>query len=206
MHNKSIEAKAKIQKTKANVLREQGYVPGVIYGQTITPIPIIFEIKAINRLLREDGENAFFEIMMDNNIWPVRLKEVQRDPLTRKVIHIDALALKSGQKIRAEVPIRIEGGGKVNRDGIIIQRQKNTVCVEGLADNIPDCINVSVERLGDRRSIRVGDLEISEEISIIDNYDAVVLCTAKHSRLDIEEILAEGKEDEIEDDIDIGEI
>ena len=63
---------------------------------------------------------------------PVRLKEVQRDPVTKDIIHVDIQVVNEEQKVKAYVPIRIQDNYEASRRGIVIQRQRDTVLVEGL--------------------------------------------------------------------------
>ncbi len=191
MINKTLTANIRPANIKAHRLRKKGYIPGVIYGQEHESTPIMIEGKSLNRLLREAGENVFFEIAMENDMRPVRLREVQRDPVTKDIVHIDAQIIDKDQKVRAYVPIRIEGSSETDRRGVAIQRQKATIQVEGLARHIPTHINVIVKGLKQGASIRVGDLEISEELSILDSRDDIVLSAVKNSRLGIEETFLE---------------
>lgn len=205
MNNKTISANIRTADMKAHRLRKQGYIPGVVYGQEHQTTPIMIEGKSLNRLLREAGENVFFEIAMENDMRSVRLREVQRDPVTKDIIHVDAQVINKDQRIKVDVPIRIEGSSDTDRRGIAIQRQKDSIQVEGLAQHIPSHINVLVKGLEQGGSIRIGDLEISEELSIIDSRDDIVLSAVKNSRLDIEETLVEDEmehrttKDEIEE-------
>lgn len=191
MNNKTIAANIRTADMKANRVRKQGYVPGIVYGQEHQTTPIMIEGKSLNRLLKEAGENVFFEIAMENDMRSVRLREVQRDPVTKDIIHVDAQVVNKDQRIKVNVPIRIEGSSDTDRRGIALQRQKDTVQVEGLAEHIPTHINVLVKGLEQGGSIRVGDLEISEELSIIDSRDDLVLSAVKNSRLGIEETFVE---------------
>ena len=131
-------------------------------------------------LLRKAGNNVFFEIATENFVGPVRLKEVQRDPVTKDIIHVDIQVVNEEQKVKAYVPIRIQDNYEASRRGIVIQRQRDTVLVEGLPQHIPSQIDVTVRsclKHTDR------DLEVSEELSIIDNREDVILSAVKSSKL-----------------------
>ena len=198
MNNKTITANIRTQDMKANRIRKQGYIPGVVYGQEHQSTPIMMDSKSLNRLLRQAGQNVFFEIAMENEVTPVRLREIQRDPVTRDIIHVDAQVINRHQRIKVKVPIRLQGTRDTEKRGIALQRQKDSVEVEGFAQHIPSHFSVLVRGLEQGDTIRVADLEFSEELSIIDNTEDIVLSAVKNSRLDIDEDHAE---DGIEDDI-----
>lgn len=187
VRNKIINANIRTQNLKANRLRRQGYIPGVVYGKETQATPIMIENKSLNRLLREAGHNVFFELAMEDEVKPVRLREIQRDPVTKDIIHIDAQVINRNEKIKAKVPIKLEGAFDVEKRAVALQRQKDFVEVEGLAEHIPSHINVLVRGLKQGDSIRVADLEISEELSIIDNTEEIVLSIVRNSRLDLDQ-------------------
>ncbi len=201
MSNKTISANIRPPGMKAKSARRQGYIPGVIYAKGQQTTPIIVEGKSLRRLLREQGQNVFFEFAIENEMKPVRLREIQRDPVTKDVIHVDAQVINTDQRIRVDVPIRIEGSSYTDQKGITIQRQKQSIRVEGLVEQIPTHINVLVHGLEQGGNIRIGDLEISEELSILDSKDEIVLSAVKNSSLDTQEI---DLEEEIEESMKEG--
>lgn len=83
-----LELQVRTKKTKANRLRQEGYVPGVIYGKGVSR-PIILNRKNLENSVRLLGENAVFNISLEGRSELVRIRELQRDPLTREIIHID---------------------------------------------------------------------------------------------------------------------
>ena len=196
MDRKTIAATKRTADMKAKRVRKQGYIPGVIYGEDYQSTPIMMESKSFNGLLRKAGQNVFFEIAMENEIKPVRLKEVQRDPISKDIIHVDAQVISNDQKIKANVPIRIEGINDTVRRDVTIQRQKNSVQVEGLAQHIPTHFSILVKGLEQGQKIMIGDLEISEELSIIDKKDDIIVSAVRNSRLDIDVTDDEVQEEE----------
>lgn len=188
MTKRTLIANTRAPGIKAHQLRKEGYTPGVIYGKDIQTSQVIIESKSLNSLLKQAGNSVLFEIAMESYVGPVRVKEVQRDPVTKDIIHVDIQAVNEKQKVKAHVPIRIQDNHEASRRGIVIQRQKDTVLVEGLPQNIPPQLNITVRGLRQGGNIRIGDLEVSEELSIIDNSEDIVLSAVKGSKLEIESI------------------
>jgi len=167
---------------KAKRLIREGYIPGVLYDNSQYAIPVVFDRKKTEGYLRSLGDNVLFEVSLDNAAYPVRVRDIQRDPVTREIIHIDLQRVESNQKIKVEVPLKFEGMNEAKRRGLIIQHQKDTLEVEGLPNAIPSHIKVPVHLLEEKHSIRVHDLEVSEELSIIDTPDAVVALIVNPSK------------------------
>ena len=202
MSKRILVANTRTPGIKAHQLRKKGYTPGVVYGKDRQTSQVMIESKGLNTLLRKAGNNVFFEIATENFVGPVRLKEVQRDPVTKDIIHVDIQVVNEEQKVKAYVPIRIQDNYEASRRGIVFQRQRDTVLVEGLPQHIPSQIDVTVRALKQGGNIRIGDLEVSEELSIIDNREDVILSAVKSSKLEIESINEEhnSQENETEDE------
>lgn len=176
-----LELQVRTKKTKANRLRQEGYVPGVIYGKGVSR-PIILNRKNLENSVRLLGENAVFNISLEGRSELVRIRELQRDPLTREIIHIDLQSTQEGEKIKAFVPIRFEGKHVLEKKGYIINRQMNKIGIEGLAGTIPAYINVPLSAYDLGQSIKVQDLELAEELSILEAPESIIASINKPGR------------------------
>ncbi|MGI6706975.1 MAG: 50S ribosomal protein L25 [Clostridia bacterium] len=162
-------------KRGCNRLRNNGFLPGILYGENQKNIPVVFNKSEVEMILRKRGENALFEVSIDKETKPVMVKEIQRDPLTREPIHIDLQLIHKDRKVSAEVPIRVKGISQVERKGGIVQHHLNRVEVEGFSDDIPPYISVNASQLFPGQSLLVSHLEIASEISILTPGKEVIL-------------------------------
>jgi len=185
MNSEKLQISRRMPQAKARRLRREGYIPGVLYDNNQYAIPVVFNRKKVEGFLRGLGNSVLFEVSLDNETYPVRIREIQRDPVTNEVIHIDMQKVKGDQRIKAEVPLKFEGMHEVKRRGLILQHQKNTLEVEGLPRDIPPYIKVPVHLLGKKHSIRVLDLAVSKELSVIDSPEAVVALAVNPSREEV---------------------
>lgn len=176
--------------TKARRLRREGYVPGVLYGGDAVTMPVLFDKKKVEYFVTHMDGNALFEVVLDGEIRPVRIREIQRDPVTREIIHIDLQNVFMDQRIEMDVPLKFEGIQELERRGLIVQHQKNTARVEGLAKDMPAHIKVPLHLLKDRPNIKVADLEVAQELSILDPPEALIALMVKPSR-EVEETPAQ---------------
>lgn len=73
----------------ANQLRRQGYIPAIYYGENQIPKKITANKKEINAMIARIGGNALYEIAMENEVRQAVIKEIQKDPVTKEIIHVD---------------------------------------------------------------------------------------------------------------------
>ncbi|MGI6527766.1 MAG: 50S ribosomal protein L25 [Caldicoprobacterales bacterium] len=180
MNNQLLQVSPRMPHSKAKQLRRQGYVPGVLYGKNHDTAPVLFNKKQVENFINRMGTAAVIEVEVNGVVQPVKVREVQRDPVSREIIHLDLMNVEMNQRIHAKVPLRFEGRQAIERVGLILQHQKDTVEVEGFAKDIPSFIRVPLHHLqGRQSSIRVQDLEIAEELSVIDSPNELIASALK---------------------------
>ena len=159
---------------QARKSRRNGKVPGVIYGKNLANL--LFEISELelNKEIATNGEHGILNIEVDGNSHRTIIREIQRDPVNQKLIHIDLEELTGERKVVAEVPIIFTGEDKVTRNGGILQREKSTVKVQCKGSEIPRNISVDVSKLTMGDTYRISDIEFAQEISFVDDPNSVI--------------------------------
>lgn len=154
--------------------RKKGNIPGILYGKAIRGMMFeVGEMELVNEIVT-NGEHGILEVNLEGEKHKALIKEVQRDPATNKIIHLDLEELKGKNKIISSVPIHYVGEDFINRKGIVLQKEKDSVKVECSVDALPKSINIDIGN-GDVGSVyKFGDLEVASEISIIDDLNAVI--------------------------------
>src|SRR5690554_6633226 len=109
MNNNLLQVSLRMPDSKARQLRRQGYIPGVIYGKNHASAPVIFDKKHVENFVHRMGIGAIFEVVLNGVKQSVKIREIQRDPVTREITHLDLLNVEMDQKIQAKVPLRFEG-------------------------------------------------------------------------------------------------
>jgi large subunit ribosomal protein L25 len=172
----NINAITRIKRTahEAKKERRSGKVPGILYGKNIGNV--LFEIgemeleKEIGRI----GEHGVVNINIDGTAHMALIKEVQKHPVNRKLMHIDLEELTNDTVVTTDVPLIFIGEDNVGRNGGILQKERNKVKVQCKGANIPKSINIDVRNLSFGDSIKLGDIEFSNEISFMDDYNTVI--------------------------------
>jgi large subunit ribosomal protein L25 len=185
----------------ARRLRATGKVPAVLYGRGAEPAPISVEWRDLRSALTTDkGLNALLTLKIDGSSTKAIVKEMQRHPVRRDVLHIDFLAVDVDKPITTDVPLVLEGEPeKVIRDDGVVEQILNVLIVTAKPDAIPGHIGVDVSDLEIGQQITVGDLQLPAGVTTETDPEETV-ATAKLTSLALaEEEEEEGEEGEEEE-------
>lgn len=154
--------------------RRNGRIPGILYGKNISNM--LFEIGEVEltKELSKNGEHGVVSIDIDGTEHMALIKEVQKDPISRRFMHIDLEELSNDTVVTTEVPLMFSGEDNVTRNGAILQKERNKVKVQCKGGNIPKSINVDVSNLVLGDTYRIGDIEFANEISFLDDSNTVI--------------------------------
>lgn len=172
----NINAVTRIKKTahEAKKERRSGKVPGILYGKNIGNL--LFEIGELEleKEIGKIGEHGILNINIDGNGHKALIREIQKDPVNRKLMHIDLEELSNDTVITTEIPLNFLGEENIYRNGGILQKERNKVKVQCKGADIPKMINIDVRNLSFGDTFRLGDIEFSNEISFTEDYNTVI--------------------------------
>ena len=175
--------------------RKEGYIPGVIYGKKMKNL--LFEVSDLElaREISSVGDHGMLNFTINGSEEKALIKEVQRDPVSHKIIHIDLEEVSGNEEIQSEVPIQFVGEEWLNNRGAVLQKEKMVVKVNCKADELPKSVSIDVSqgKLGDL--YRFGDLELGCEISIVDDLQGVIASISNERKL-VSDLQAEETVDE----------
>jgi len=194
-------------KGKLSALRKSGMIPAVIYGSSENPSHVSISEKDLLRILKS-GKNAVVKINYANKQENVLLKDIQRDVVTDKVIHVDFQRISLTNKIEVKVPIKLTGEAYgVKAQGGIIEHNMRELTVRCLPVEIPKEIVVDITNLHIGNSIRIKDLKY-ENIEIKEDPEHIIasIIAPKEEKLQTisaqstsgsePEVIAKGKKEE----------
>lgn len=148
----------------AKALRRAGKLPAVIYGSGKSPEPLELDRREFEAFMRKrHGENVVINLQVDaNDTRMALLREVQRDPLSDALLHVDFQHISMTQRLTMDVPILLIGRaiGASRERGGILQQSLRELSITCLASDIPEHIEVDVSALDIGDSIHVRDLSI----------------------------------------------
>ena len=164
----AIKTRATTGSTSVAALRKTGFVPGVLFGHGSTPMAIALEAKAFDELLKAGGKNHLLELTIDGGSRDTALvRDVQRDPITRRVIHADLQRVSATEKITAQLPLVTIGvaDGVRNAAGVM-DVLVHTVGVTGPANALPETIEADVTTLKVGEHLYASDLKLPSGIKL----------------------------------------
>ena len=203
-----IELKANIRKTSgsgvARKLRAAGKVPAVLYGQSIDPTLLSLDVHDFELSLKKSKMGfSLYNLSVlngDSITRSVMIKELQTDPVTRSLLHVDFYEISMDRKIKVNIPVVPTGKSKgVELGGIlqVIRRELEIFC---LPNEIPECIEIDITDLDIGNSVHVEDISLAGNIEIPAdvNFTVITVIGAKADEEEIEEEAEEGEEGEEE--------
>jgi large subunit ribosomal protein L25 len=163
----------------ARKLRASGKIPAVVYGGHRDPVAIEVDRKSVSELVQksEHGVRSIFLLKMSGTDQQrhAMIKDIQIDPISRRMTHIDFVRVLMDEVVRVNVPVHINGTAIGVKEGGLLDFQVRELHVECLPNAIPDTIEVDVTNLGHHEYLRVSDLQAPQGVKILDDPDRVVV-------------------------------
>jgi large subunit ribosomal protein L25 len=182
-------------KNVARRLRASGKVPAVVYGGHRDPVAIEVDRKNISELIQksEHGVRSIFLLKMSGSDQQrhAMIKDLQIDPISRKLTHIDFVRVLMDEAIRTSVPVHISGTALGVKEGGMLDWQIRELHIECLPNAIPDAIEVDVTALGLHDYAHVRDLKVPEGVKVLDDPERIVVGVT-HVKAEAVEAPAEG--------------
>lgn len=176
-------------------LRAQGKVPGVVYGPEIKSARVAVDWRELRAALTTDkGLNAVINLEVDGDRHLTIVKELQRHPVRRDVLHVDFLVVEADKPVHAEVPIVLEGeASKVVAERGVVEQAMGHITVLAKPAAIPGQLPVDISDLEIGQTITVDDLVFPPGVSVDVDPDYPVV-TASITRAVEAEVEAEEEE------------
>jgi len=159
-------------------LRRGGRVPGVVYGLDKPPFLVSVSPRRLGEILHlESGRNTIFSLSLvgEDQTRSAMIKELQRDPVTEEMVHVDFIRLDLETMLIVRVPVRlVEIPLGVKNEGGVMDFIHREVEVECLPKDIPEHVDVDVSELHINQNVAVSDIPVKEGVRIIDEPATVI--------------------------------
>ncbi|HJP66105.1 MAG TPA: 50S ribosomal protein L25 [Actinomycetota bacterium] len=180
----------------ARKLRAAGRVPAVVYGHGTDPLPVSIDARELFHVLHTDaGMNVMIDVKVDGETFLAMPREVQRDFLRDRFIHLDLIRIARDEKITVEVPIHLVGESHGVKEGGVVEHHLWNLQIECLPQDVPNAIQADITPLGINESLKVTDVKIPGNVTVLTAEDEVVVSVVPPQVLKVEEEEAvEGEE------------
>ncbi len=143
-------------------LRRAGQIPAVVYGLGADPLTVSVEWLELRQAITTDlGLNALITLEIDGKKQLSLVKDIQRHPVRRDVLHVDFIRVEEGAEVEVEVPLILTGEAKsVERASGMVDQVIHNLPVLAKPDSIPEVLYADVSALEVGSSLRVSEIEM----------------------------------------------
>lgn len=179
MANMTISARPRaVQGKKVAVLRRKGILPANIYGHNVVSTAIELDQHDMALLLRRAGRTHLLSVSIEGEREPrnVLVRQVQREPTSDLILHIDFFQVSMREKLTVTIPVLLTGHAPVldETDATVVQTL-DSVQVECLPADIPESLTADASSLTSTTSnIHVSDLQVPANVTVLTDADVVV--------------------------------
>lgn len=172
----SASPRSTVGKGAARQLRSAGHIPAVIYGHAREPQSLAIPTREFEKLLeRVSAESTVIELNLESGVARTLIREIQRHPYKKQILHIDFQELVAGEKVSVNVPIVLTGTPEgVRLSGGILSQVLSELSILVDPVNIPRRIEADVTNVAIGHSLHVSDLNVPEGVEVLDDMDATV--------------------------------
>jgi large subunit ribosomal protein L25 len=185
---KQIQLKAKSReeagKTRVRRLRKTGAIPGIVYGAHTKPVTVAINADDFTKALHHaTSENVLVDLQVEEGGKAksrlTLIQEVQHHPVTDMILHVDFHEVSATEKLRTAVPVRAIGEpAGVKTGGGILEYVMRDLRVECLPKDLPEVVEVNVEKLEIGQGIHVGDIQAPPGVTLLDQKEQAVFIVA----------------------------
>jgi len=176
-------------------LLKRDQIAAVVYGAGRDSVPIQVDRKTVLTLLKGGaGENAVFLLKMPGTKQErhAMIKDLQMDPVSRQILHIDFQRVLMDQRIKVQVPVELVGvpDGVKNEGGVLdfVTREVEVECLPG---DIPQSLEVDVSHLHIGQHVEVHELQVPDKVTLLEEPDRTLAAVGAPRQVIEEEAEAE---------------
>ncbi len=157
--------------------RMEGLIPAVIYGKGESAVPLTVNESDLQKIIRSKKEKHFIKLLIDGNKNKgtiSMLKELQYEPVSRRLYHVDFYEIIMDQKLTVTIPLSFTGTPAGVVKGGELQHLKRELKISCMPSDLPDHIEVDISGLEIGDSLKVRDISIPKGLAVVDHGDVGV--------------------------------
>lgn len=183
---------------KVRFLRREGIIPASLYGHGIDSTALQVDAKPLKQMLAQAGKTDLIDLKFTDSKTTKRVlvREVQQNPLTDELLHVDFYQVKMTERISAEVPLAFIGDAPAlkNRDTSLL-RLIDSLTVEALPDALPHSLEVDISTLEHTdQAVYVKDIHVGDGVTLLGDPEQMVIKVSEARRaVEVEEEVVEAE-------------
>ena len=161
-----IETRKSVGKKSTKAIRRDGKIPSTLYFKGDEPESIAIDKIKLYQALKSD--QRVYEVELGGESQYVMVKAVQYHPVTDEIIHLDFMRVRRSEKMTISVPLVLVGKPIGVVEGGILYQALNQIEISCFPTNVPDQIEVNIDKMELNSSISVADVSTDyEEVEIL---------------------------------------
>ena len=185
------EPRTETGKGAAHRLRATGRIPAILYGAGVDATPIqVNALDLLHLLHQTGGGSVLVDLKLDGDEYLTIAREIQRDLIHNRFIHVDFMAVNRDEKITVNVELYEVGESVGVHSGGVIEHHLREVELECLPVDVPERIEFDITNMNIGDSIRVGDLPPPPGVTFLTEPDIMILAVVEPAVMDTELDLA----------------
>jgi large subunit ribosomal protein L25 len=166
------EQRTEFGKGAARRIRRESKIPAVLYTHGDKPVHLTLPGHDTMLALKHGGANALLELDVDGKTQLGLTKQVQIDPITRNIEHVDFVLVKKGEKVTVDVPVHVVG--EAGPDTLVVT-ENAVVSVEAEATHIPEYFEVSIEGAEVGTQVLARDIELPSGTTLLADEELLIV-------------------------------
>jgi large subunit ribosomal protein L25 len=196
-----VQPRDKTGKNANRRVRAAGKIPAVVYGAGKESVAIELDRKTFIETMRPGvGDNPIFLLKLGDKERHAMIRDIQMDPVSRMVIHVDFQRILMDQKVRVAVPVELVGTAAGVKEGGMLDFVTREVHVECLPGEIPKSIEHDVSSLVIGEHVEAKDLQLPQGVVLLDEPERVI-ASLGHARTEEAEAAAAAEADRSEPEV-----
>ena len=167
-------------------------VPAVLYGGDSGSTALAVPDRVVDYTLQHLGDNALYDIDLGGGTSTARIVDVQRDPVSGRLVHVDFAPVNMRERIEVTVPLHVVGESPGAEEGGVLQQVAYEVQIETLPGDIPQELNLDVSSLGMNENLTLADLDLPDAITLVSDPEEVAVTVTTPTEITEEDLEAAG--------------
>lgn len=178
--------KAEIRQEKPKKTRKEGKIPAILYGPKLENLKIKVDKKEFQKVFQKVGKSSMINLKVGEKEFLVLVQDVQRDPISEEIIHIDFFVPSLKEEIETKVPIVFEGVAPAVKElGGTLVKNISEIEIKSLPDKIPQFLRVDISSLKTFSDfLLVKDIKVPPGIKILRNPNDILAFVAPTEKIE----------------------
>lgn len=188
-------------------IRKEGLVPAVIHNHGQASIMVMAPANQLGKIYKQAGKHHPLNLKVSGKDFLALIKDVHVHPVKRRIDHVVFQAIRTDEKVEAEIPVHMIGDSPAEKVGLMVLHQLDHVNVEALPKDLPDALSFNAEKLAELHDkVVVSDLVVPAGVTILTEADhPIAVVVETKAQISEEELAAEAAEAEAGEAVAEGE-